>query len=303
MSSILFSVVIPLYNQEKLISRTIESVFEQKIDNLELIIVDDGSTDNSVDVVNKYKDKRIKLITQPNSGAPTARNRGIAEATGEYIALLDADDYFLEGHLERAKNIIEKECRDGSYSKIIVDRGGDISFLKPSRGIGENENMSEYLLANRGFIQTSVLVLKSNIAKKVNYLPDLKGGQDTDYAIRLYAEGYKLAFIEEPGAVWLDHVDENRISSKIDFNNRIHWLKTNKSMITKKAYLADYGWFIAKSMARDGMKIKALSLYLRALINLCYPPKLAIVVLFQVTLSPYSFRRFSDVLAKFGIKP
>lgn len=303
MSHILFSVVIPLYNQEKLITRTIGSVFEQKIDNLELIIIDDGSTDNSVNVVKQYKDERIKLITQPNSGAPTARNRGIAESRGEYIALLDADDYFLEGHLIRAKSIIEKEGLDGSYSKIIVDRGDDISFLKPPRGIGENENMSEYLLANRGFIQTSVLVLKSDVAKNVCYLPDLKGGQDTDYAIRLYAAGYQLSFLEAPGAVWLDHVDENRISSKIDFNNRINWLKTNKSMITQKAYLADYGWFIAKAMAREGMKIKAFLLYLRALINLCYPPKLATVVFFQVVLSPRSFRRFSDVLAKFGIKP
>lgn len=303
MSDILFSVVIPLYNQEKLITRTIESVFEQKIENLELIIVDDGSTDNSANVVKEYNDIRIKLISQPNSGAPTARNRGIAEAKGEYIALLDADDYFLEGHLERARNIIEKECSDGSYSKIIVDRGDEISFLKPPRGIGENENMSEYLLANRGFIQTSVLVLKSSVAKKVDYLPDLKGGQDTDYAIRLYAAGYRLSFLEEPGAVWLDHVDENRISSKIDFNNRINWLRTNKSMISKKAYLADYGWFIAKAMARDGMHVKACSLYLRALIHLCYPPKLAIVVFFQVSLSPNSFRRFSDVLAKCGIKP
>lgn len=98
---IYFSVVIPLYNKEKYIKKTINSVLEQSFKNFELIIVDDGSTDRSIEIVKSINDQRINLIIQENSGPSKARNRGISEAKGEFIAFLDADDEWLPKKLER----------------------------------------------------------------------------------------------------------------------------------------------------------------------------------------------------------
>jgi glycosyltransferase involved in cell wall biosynthesis len=82
----MFSVIIPLYNKELSISNTIQSVLDQTFQNFEIVIVNDGSTDNSVKEVEKFDDKRIRLIHQENKGVSAARNRGIEEAKYEWIA-------------------------------------------------------------------------------------------------------------------------------------------------------------------------------------------------------------------------
>ncbi|CEA15290.1 hypothetical protein ING2E5B_0523 [Fermentimonas caenicola] len=96
----MFSVIIPLYNKELSISNTIQSVLDQTFQNFEIVIVNDGSTDNSVKEVEKFDDKRIRLIHQENKGVSAARNRGIEEAKYEWIAFLDGDDLWEKEHLE-----------------------------------------------------------------------------------------------------------------------------------------------------------------------------------------------------------
>lgn len=100
MSDIRFSVVIPLYNKEQSIVNTLLSVLNQSYQNFEIVIINDGSTDSSIDVVKTIKDERIRLIHQKNQGVSTARNRGIQEASHEWIAFLDGDDLWEPNHLE-----------------------------------------------------------------------------------------------------------------------------------------------------------------------------------------------------------
>lgn len=90
-----FSVVLPLYNKEKYIKRTLESVLNQTFSNFEVLVIDDGSTDKSCEIVESINDSRIRLIRQENGGPSKARNRGIKEAKGKFIAFLDADDEWL----------------------------------------------------------------------------------------------------------------------------------------------------------------------------------------------------------------
>lgn len=103
----MFSVVIPLYNKEKQIKQTLQSVLNQTFGDFEIVIVNDGSKDGSVEAVQSIHDSRIRLINQENGGVSAARNRGIRESTNEWIAFLDADDLWREDKLEKVSKVIE----------------------------------------------------------------------------------------------------------------------------------------------------------------------------------------------------
>ena len=98
--NILVSCIIPVYNRETLIKEAVNSVLAQSHRNLELVVVDDGSTDNTYATLETINDPRLKIIRQHNKGVSSARNTGIAQCRGKYIALLDSDDYWLKNKLE-----------------------------------------------------------------------------------------------------------------------------------------------------------------------------------------------------------
>lgn len=110
-----FSIIIPLYNKENYIEKTLRSVLAQSFSDIEIIIVNDGSTDQSMKKAREINDDRIVLIEQENQGVSTARNRGIEIAKGKYIALLDADDYWYPDHLEELKALISEFPEAGLY--------------------------------------------------------------------------------------------------------------------------------------------------------------------------------------------
>ena len=126
MSTPTFSVIIPLYNKEAEVAATLRSALEQSLRPLEVIVVDDGSTDRSAEVVVSFRSPLIRLIRQPNAGVSAARNRAIAEARGEYVALLDADDRWRPGFLAEIAAMIERWPDCGLYATafdIVSDEG------------------------------------------------------------------------------------------------------------------------------------------------------------------------------------
>lgn len=130
MKSGLVSIITPCYNGAKYIRETIESVVNQTYSNWEMIIVDDGSKDNSAEIVRQFetKDKRVRLIQQKNAGSAAARNNGIQQAEGQYICLLDADDIWLPEFLEhqiKFMNAHHAICVACSYGHIN-DQSTDI---------------------------------------------------------------------------------------------------------------------------------------------------------------------------------
>lgn len=299
----LFSIVIPAYNRAHCIKTALDSVFSQGIQDFEVIVIDDGSTDNTEEVISLITDPRVRYVKQANGGATKARNNGIRISQGRYIAFLDSDDTFLPHHLEKSLAVLQGSPQNCVYSQVVVERGNEVRFLKPSRGIRDDENISDYLLCRKGFVPTITLVVPSELANTTLYDESVGYGDDIDFAIRLAANGGHFIMLEEPGAIWQDTWSESRLSSAIDPVKRLSWLKSIKPLLTRKAYYAVLGRSVAKGYAQNGQKLKGFRYYFKSVLNGGFTPKTAVMYFFQISLSNNQYRRFSDVLAKLGFRP
>lgn len=196
----LVSVVIPTYNRADLVREAIQSVLDQTYQNFEIIVVDDGSTDGTEQVLAPYKDKII-YIYQENQGGAAARNTGINRAKGKYIAFLDSDDLWFPQKLEKQVEILDKN-QDISvvYSNIIkIDENNKII----GRGSKGNRFPSGYIFHEVLLRKTACAFLQTMLVRKkcfeqIGYLDEeLKKSHDRDMIIRL-AKSYKMHGIKEP---------------------------------------------------------------------------------------------------------
>lgn len=112
----LVSIIVPVYNVEKYVKKCITSLINQTYKNLEIIVINDGTKDNSIEIVRKIKDKRIVIIEQKNGGVSSARNNGLDHAKGDYIAFVDSDDYVANDYIEYLVNLIDNNS-DFAYTK------------------------------------------------------------------------------------------------------------------------------------------------------------------------------------------
>lgn len=126
MNSPLVSVVIPVYNVERFIKTCLDSVLAQSYEHLEVLVVDDGGPDQSISIVEQYGDKRLRIIRQQNRGLAGARNTGIREARGDYIALLDSDDFWAKDKIEKhvALMLANPRCGVSFSASMFVDENG-----------------------------------------------------------------------------------------------------------------------------------------------------------------------------------
>ncbi|MDW6023085.1 glycosyltransferase [Mesorhizobium sp. BAC0120] len=131
------SVVIPLYNKSAYVGRALDSVLSQEFQDFEVIVIDDGSTDDGASVARSYKDSRLRIVTQPNSGPGAARNRGLREARGAYVAFLDADDAWLADFLTSGLQLLDTFPQAASVTSGYIDipPGKSTEPLWRSRGL------------------------------------------------------------------------------------------------------------------------------------------------------------------------
>lgn len=171
------SVIIPVYNAAKFISEALESVFAQTYKNIEIVLVDDQSKDNSADIIKEYMKNHHNIIyyLQPiNQGAGAARNKALELAAGEYVAFLDSDDIWMPTKIERQINLMKEKNSPFSYAAIeMIDEDGKL--IKPKRSIKETCDY-KYLLHNT-IIATSSVVINRNILGDFR-MPLRRGGQD-----------------------------------------------------------------------------------------------------------------------------
>jgi glycosyltransferase involved in cell wall biosynthesis len=288
-----FSVIIPVYNRAHILGVALRSVLAQSEQDFEIIVVDDGSYDNPRQVADDIGDPRIRVIRQENRGGGAARNRGIDEARGRFIAFLDSDDEFLPRHLETMKRLLDGTSHTVGYARMIVDRGRGRTLLKPPRAIRPGEHMATYLLCDRGFVPTITLAVATEVAKRVRYDENLPCAQDTDFAIRLYLAGCKFVMASEADALCSDVHDPNRISAGRKSAPLAQWLEGMRPNIPAKAYYGCRGWMIAKGAVTTDAS-SSLRFYLSALWHGCYRPSLAGIIFLQIFLPDRLYRRIAN---------
>ncbi|MGE5294770.1 MAG: glycosyltransferase family 2 protein [Solirubrobacterales bacterium] len=199
------SVIIPTFNRAKVVTRAIDSVLEQTYRRREVIVVDDGSTDNTAEVLRSYGD-RIVCIHQKNAGPSAARNRGIRESKGEFIAFLDSDDLWLATKLERQSALLvdagpETPCC--LCDSLIRMAGGqerssfEIACLRPKEPEGLWLNPAVVLATRFVLFSQAVLVRRKFLLNCGGYDERLWLMEDHDLALRLALRG-PWAFIREP---------------------------------------------------------------------------------------------------------
>ena len=231
-----FSVVIPLYNRADIVGDTIRSVQSQDWRDFEIVVVDDGSRDNPAPVIGAFGDPRVRYIRQDNAGGGAARNRGIEEARGRYIAFLDSDDLFLPGKLSTMAEALKgDDGRTVLYSRMKVDRGVDRYWIRPDRGIRDGEDVGEYLFCANQFMQTSTMVVPTALAQEVLFDPALKKGQDLDFCVRLQGAGARFRMIERALTIWLDASEVGRTSYVRGYETSLDWLERCGHMLTNRA--------------------------------------------------------------------
>lgn len=207
------SVIIPTYNYGRYIEKAIDSVLAQTYQDFEIIVVDDGSTDNTrTIIVTKYRDK-VKYIYQENKGASAARNQGLREASGDFIVFLDADDWFAPENLEYKTNILENDADVGwVYSDWyyvdekghLVDKASD-RFSFNTRQL-EGDISSELFSTGNYITMDSVLMRKTCIDKVGVFDESLPALQDYDLWLRI-ALSFPVKFINIQLSYSLIHLD------------------------------------------------------------------------------------------------
>lgn len=221
----MISIVIPLYNKETCINRTLQSVFAQTFQDYEIIIVNDGSTDNSVKEVDKCADARIRLIHQPNAGVSAARNRGIEEAKYELIAFLDADDEWKPEYLQTQYELYRKypECSVYACNYEFCSSSGKVTptlirKLPFHETDGILHNYFEVASCSHPPLWTSAVMVRKSAIQSIGRFPEgIKSGEDLLTWARL-AVKFQIAYELSVQAVF--NLDESH--SLIQKPTRLH---------------------------------------------------------------------------------
>ena len=196
-NSPLVSVIIPAYNVEKYIDDCLKSVFAQSYQNFEIIVIDDGSTDSTTEKVKGYEDSRLRYYYQENSGVSKARNYAMSLAKGNYVALLDSDDWWHEDKLEKQLKVLEDESIDVSYTnQYLTDEFGTIIDSQSVNGF--SGDISDQIIS-QNFVNTSSAVIRKSFLDKVwgKYDESYPVCEDWFFWFFLAINGAKYHFLEE----------------------------------------------------------------------------------------------------------
>ncbi|MGD0898461.1 MAG: glycosyltransferase family A protein [Thermoguttaceae bacterium] len=195
------SVVIPLYNRRDYIRRAIDSVLDQTYRDFELIVVDDGSTDGSGNIVREYQDPRVRLVTQTNGGECAARNRGVAESRTKWIGCLDSDDEWLPTFLERTMKVATENPFVAAVFTLYRTET-QVKRVRPGVEAGVLADYMRFIVDNEVAMFSSAVLLRKDVLEAAGGFPvGVRWGGDVDTWARIAWTG-KIGVVPEVLAIW-----------------------------------------------------------------------------------------------------
>ena len=268
------SVVIPTYNHAHLIGKALKSLIDQTHGRWEALVINNFSKDKTIEVVESFKDSRIKILNFSNNGIIAAsRNHGIHHSSCEYIAFLDSDDYWYPTKLEKCLNQILKEKADlcvNSEMVILGDR--ELKVMK----CGTSKELTFHqLLYRQNFISTSsVLTKKECLTKMGGFTEDLTAitAEDYDLWLRMAKEGYKFTAVDEVLGGHLEHASNNSSNVKKHHDATLkviddHFQLIPPDRINKKIRYANLFYGSGRNATKQKMYRDALFYFFEALKN------------------------------------
>lgn len=255
----LVSVIIPVYNRADKICAAVDSVLGQSYPNIELIVVDDGSTDNTAEVLKKYG-SRVKVLRRENNGPAAARNHGASASKGEIIAFLDSDDVYLPGKIERQVKVLQKAgekvpCCLSNAIMVSPDGGHKTSFehapIRPVLDEGLIVNLTELLVTRFVLFNQTIAIRRWAWEKVGGYDESLTYMEDHELALQLSQLG-PWAFIKEP-----------LVTYRLNGSDALSVLAEKQQSVLQRDHIRIY-----QNMERQGkLADKKLSRHIRS--NLC----------------------------------
>lgn len=278
------SVIVPAYNAEKTILETIKSIQKQTFSDFELIVINDGSTDKTLELLSTIEELRLKIFSYQNGGLPIARNRGVAHAVGKYITFIDADDLWTPDKLELQLEALQQHSQSGvaySWTAFIDETGKFLYAVKP---LFFNGNVYSDLLVENFIVSGSNILVRRQFINSVGeFDPSLKSAEDWNYNIRLAAQ---CPFVVVPKYQILYRKSSRAMSSKVDvmekanlivieraFQNAPPELQFLKNQSLSNAYRFFTKLYLEHVLNNNGIRQasqklkKALQLYPRTLLD------------------------------------
>lgn len=268
-TSIRISAIIPVYNGRKYIREAVNSVLNQKLKPIELIVVDDGSSDGSMDELSDLTSSiPIRFLSQKNAGQSSARNNGASKAIGDYLAFLDQDDVWYSDHLSKlSEPFLENDKLGWTYSDFDeADESGQIvtkQLLKHS-GLGTEHpkaRLIALLSADIFILPSATLISKQAFDSVFGFDERLSGYEDDDLFQRIFRKGYDNVFLEYPLSKWRIYGNSTSYTPRMSKSRRIYAQKLMDTYPNDP----EMGRFWVRDCIAPRFFYTSLSLYMRAL--------------------------------------
>lgn len=279
----LISIIIPVYNASKYIERCLKSIIEQTYKIIEIIVVDDGSTDNSIDIAKEFLkfDNRIRIIQKKNSGVSDSRNLGIDNAQGEWICFVDSDDYIEKDYVETLYNYAIKNDVYIVYSGIRVINGTEVTLKTNNCGtkILENDSIKDVM---RSLIDNSTLedsnidlqvlgypftkLLKKSIVKDIRFERDISIREDALFNMDVLDNAHKILFVEYAGYNYIIHSNSAMEKFHSDYDKEV-FIYLEKCKIRCERYHLGYESYNIAALYAYMMWIKLFLMHKKARID------------------------------------
>jgi glycosyltransferase involved in cell wall biosynthesis len=228
-NQLLVSIIVPTYNRAHLIKRALESIFRQTYANLELIIIDDGSTDDTEFVIAAYTNKSyfpVRYYKKNNGGCASARNMGVSLATGDALAFLDSDDELLPNAIGELVRTMEETGADFVYSPSFAQVAGRQFAVYPAAAGHPELFAVEYFMTNRTYVCS--ILYRKHIFEVFRNDESLRYNEDSDFLQRV-AISFKAAYLNSPTALVHYH-NANKSSNRVEINRAM--LKSVESILS-----------------------------------------------------------------------